>query len=87
MKRLSFIVMSVLIVFSLTTYAGEINKPKVPSTASTETIAGSYKVSESYPLTKAIHGVDGVLQLSITSLTASSSPLSTSIERQEKDNR
>ena len=63
MKKANLLVLSVLIAHSLTAYAGEIKEPKVLLPGSAETIAGSYKVSKSYPLTKAVHGVDGVLQL------------------------
>jgi hypothetical protein len=63
MKKANLLVLSVLIAHSLTAYAGEIKEPKVFLPGSAEMLAGSYKVSKSYPLTKAVHGVDGVLQL------------------------
>ncbi len=63
MKKLNLLILSVLIASTVSTYAGEIKEPKAPATGSAETIAGSYKVSKSYPLTKATHGIDGVLQL------------------------
>jgi hypothetical protein len=63
MKKANLLVLSVLIAHSLTAYAGEIKEPKVLLPGSAEMIAGSYKVSKSYPLTKAVHGVDGILQL------------------------
>jgi hypothetical protein len=63
MKKLNLLILSFLIASIVSTYAGEIKESKAPATGSAETIAGSYKVSKSYPLMKAIHGIDGVLQL------------------------
>jgi len=63
MKKLILLVLSTLIALSVMAYAGEIREPKAPSNTSAERIAGSYKISKSYPLTKAVHGIEGVLQL------------------------
>ena len=63
MKNLSLLILSILIASTVSTYAGEIKEPNAPAKVSVETIAGSYKVLKSYPLTNAIHGIDGVVQL------------------------
>jgi hypothetical protein len=63
MKKLNLLVLSVLIAYSFTVYAGETREPKVRSPGSAEKPAGCYKVSKSYPLTKSMHGIDGHLQL------------------------
>jgi hypothetical protein len=63
MKKLNLLILSVLIASTFSTYAGEIKEPKAPAKGSAKMIAGTYKVSKSYPLTKAIHGIVGVLQL------------------------
>lgn len=63
MKTLNTLVLSILITSSVAAYAGESSEIKAPSTAQTEKIAGSYRISKSYPLTKTVHGIDGALQL------------------------
>jgi hypothetical protein len=52
-----------LLALSILAYAGEIGAPKASLQTSTGRIAGNYKISKSYPLTKTVHGIDGVLQL------------------------
>jgi hypothetical protein len=63
MKKLYLLILSVLIASIVTTNANEIKESKAPTNESIKTIAGSYIVSKSYLLTKAIHGEDGVLQV------------------------
>lgn len=63
MKKLILLVLSILFALSIMAYAGEIGAPKAPSHTSAGRIAGSYKISKSYPLTEAVHGINGVLQL------------------------
>jgi hypothetical protein len=63
MKKLYLLILFILVVLAVSAYSGESKKPVTASTGSTETIAGYYVVSKSYPLTKGIHGIDGVIQL------------------------
>lgn len=63
MKKLSLIILAVLISYSLTFYTCGNKGTSAPSHTSASNIAGSYKIAKSYPLTKSIHGIDGVLQL------------------------
>jgi hypothetical protein len=63
MKKLHLLILSVFVASTVSAYASEIKRHETLATGSTKAIAGSYIVSKSYPLTKAIHGIDGVLQL------------------------
>jgi hypothetical protein len=63
MKKLKFFVLSILMAYSFTVYAGETRESKVLSSCSAKNHAGCYKVSKSYPLSKSVHGINGILQL------------------------
>ncbi|MGD0279022.1 MAG: hypothetical protein ABSC11_06925, partial [Smithella sp.] len=63
MKKLILLVLSILLALSIMAYVGEGGAPKASLQTSAERIAGNYKISKSYPLTKTVHGIGGVLQL------------------------
>jgi hypothetical protein len=63
MNKLNLLILSGLIAFACSAEPGEIKKTEAPAQASASNIAGTYKVAKSYPLAKASHGIDGVLQL------------------------
>jgi hypothetical protein len=60
---LSVTIFFILTVFVISGFAGNDKSCKVLFPGKPEMIAGCYKISQSYPLTKSIHGVDGILQL------------------------
>ncbi len=61
--RLSLLVFSILVAFFLTVYPGEAGEPRLLSPDLTENPAGCYRVSKSFPLSKSVNGIDGILQL------------------------
>jgi hypothetical protein len=63
MKKLNILILSILMLYSFTAHAVETRGSKDLSIRSAEKSAGCYKVSKSYPLSKSIHGIDGILQL------------------------
>jgi hypothetical protein len=64
MKKLTLLLPSLLIVYSLTVYADcGTGEPKAPCPDSVAKTAGCYKVVKQYRLTQALHGVNGMLQL------------------------